>query len=147
MPDICLFWFLPESAICASVLPFTRLLLFFLNFKVFFSFNLFQRRGKRGREKGRGNLKQSMLSVELEAGVNLTTLRSGPEPRPRAWCSTDCASQSGQMTCLLKAGPPMESRLHLPQLCIFLLLEMLYTHLLIAAMIGKVNKEITEVKE
>ena len=48
--------------------------------------------GKREREKK--SQADSVLSTEPEAGLDLTTLRLGPEPKPRVKCSTDCAIQA-----------------------------------------------------
>ena len=45
-----------------------------------------------------------MLSTEPQAGLHLTTLRSQPEPKPRAGRLTDCVTQAPQHHLLSKAG-------------------------------------------
>ena len=47
----------------------------------------------KGRGKGRESQANSSLSNETNMGLNLTTLRSGPELKPRVGCPTDCATQ------------------------------------------------------
>ena len=42
---------------------------------------------------GGENLKQTALGMEPDMGLDLTSLRSGPEPKPRVGCLTDCATQ------------------------------------------------------
>ena len=41
------------------------------------------------REREKESQADSTLSMELNAGLDLTTLRSGPEPKSRVRCSTD----------------------------------------------------------
>ena len=48
---------------------------------------------ERGRASKRQSQADSALSTELYAGLNLTTPRSGPEPKPRVGLSTDCGTQ------------------------------------------------------
>ena len=44
----------------------------------------------------------TMLSVELAVGLDLMTLRSCPEPKPRAGCLTDRAPQGPHTNIYLK---------------------------------------------
>jgi len=51
-----------------------------------------QRQGEKG-ERERETQADAVLSAEPDAGLDLTTLRSGPEPKLRVGRLTDCATQ------------------------------------------------------
>lgn len=51
-----------------------------------------RRRGQRERETK--SLADSPLSTEPHTGLDPTTLRSGPEPKPRVGCLPDCTTQA-----------------------------------------------------
>ena len=52
--------------------------------------------GEAEEEGKRESQADSALSMEPDSGLHLMTLRSGPEPKPKAGCLTDCATQAPQ---------------------------------------------------
>ena len=65
----------------------------------------------------------SALSVEPNLGLYLTTLRSGPQPKPGVWRLTDYATQAHWSFCFWKT-------LYLPLLCfLFIFLHLNYLRL------------------
>lgn len=48
------------------------------------------------RERGKENPAEALLSVEPNVGLHPTTLRSGPKPKPRVGCTTNCTTQAPQ---------------------------------------------------
>ena len=48
---------------------------------------------KRQKKRERESQDNSVLSVEPNEGLDLTTLRSQPEPKPRVQCPANCATK------------------------------------------------------
>ena len=98
------------------------------NIQFFQDLFIYLREREREGRRGRKPQVDSVLNVESDAGLDLKTLRSQPEPKPRVQCLTYCTTQTPlkypifNMRCFLLKGQLEEiynqtARLHISFIC------------------------------
>ena len=71
-----------------------------------FSWKIWERENEQEGQRKRENCRQTLLSVEPNAGLNPRTLRSWPEAKPRVGRSTNCATHMPLLSFFKQADTP-----------------------------------------